>query len=71
MTNTEFKSELQKLVGTSTTARPFVCEGYPMECDVFIVGINPATAMQSDFWSFWDNDQFDKRKWFEQTNLDF
>jgi len=65
MTNSEFKTELQKIVGKPTSLRPFVCDGYPLECEIFIVGINPATSINSDFWDFWKDDKFDKTKWLE------
>jgi uracil-DNA glycosylase len=34
--------------------RPFVCQGDPLKCKIFIVGYNPRTKMEEDFWSFWD-----------------
>src|SRR4051812_21191901 len=41
--------------------RPFVCHGSPLTCRVFIVGFNPATAMDEPFWHYWTDDQgFDK-----------
>jgi hypothetical protein len=44
--------------------RPFVCSGSPLGCDVFIVGCNPATAMDTDFWSYWRVGYgFDKDAW--------
>ncbi len=47
--------------------RPFVCEGSPLKCKVFIVGINPATQMDDDFWSNWnDNEGFLFQEWFKK-----
>lgn len=64
-----FENELTSLIGRPTKPRklrPFVCEGSPLECDVFIVGLNPATKMSADFWQFWRSDHgFDKKAWFE------
>jgi len=36
--------------------RPFVCNGLPQSCTVMIIGENPATQMQSDWWSFWNDE---------------
>lgn len=63
----EFKRGLVPLVGEPTDLRPFVCEGSPLACEVFLVGINPATPMSVNFWDFWSNRcGFDKRAWFEE-----
>lgn len=32
-------------------ARPFLCEGSPLNCEVAIVGFNPGT--ETDFWAHW------------------
>lgn len=61
-----FEDELAALIGAPTDLRPFVCDGSPLICDVFIVGFNPATPMSADFWQFWrSGDGFDKEAWFE------
>ena len=63
----DFGREMVSLLGKPTDLRPFVCEGSPLECEVFIVGINPASEMSDDFWDFWsDNRGFDKYTWFER-----
>ena len=63
----EFKSGLAKIVGNPCVGlRPFVCDGSPLDCRVFLVGINPATDMPENFWDarFWnDGSGFDKEKW--------
>lgn len=43
--------------------RPFVCDGSPLDCNVFIVGFNPASAIP--FWDCWDSKlcYFDYKKW--------
>lgn len=72
MTNlAEFKQEMQRLMKPLTeelnvpNLRPFVCEGSPLECEVFIVGSNPATEMSTDPWKFWSDDYgFYKSRWF-------
>lgn len=66
MDHQRFKSNLQKIIGSRTMERPFVCDGFPMECDIFIVGINPATSLKKDYWSFWQDDRFDRDKWMQQ-----
>lgn len=41
--------------------RPFVCDGSPLAREVFLVGTNPATPMDQNFWCFWNDDRgFDK-----------
>ncbi|WP_167620213.1 hypothetical protein [Paracoccus ravus] len=34
-----------------------------MECEVFLVGYNPATDIGADFWSFWTDRGYDKKAW--------
>ena len=48
-----FETGLASVIGQPSPLRPFVCEGSPLECQVFIVGYNPATAMDGDWWRFW------------------
>ncbi len=49
MTLYEFELQLSDLIGRPTDLRPFVCEGSPLSCDIFLVGFNPATTMETDF----------------------
>lgn len=66
-----FQQELAALIGAPTEFRPFVCDGSPLECEVFIVGFNPATPMSADFWQFWHPSKgFDKESWFEAYKKD-
>ena len=66
-----FETELIKLIGKPTDLRPFVCDGSPFRCDVFIVGLNPATKMSEDFWKFWRSGHgFDKNVWLEAYKKD-
>jgi hypothetical protein len=50
----EFERGLRARIGSPAFVRPFVCEGSPLECRAFIVGSNPATALELDYWSFWE-----------------
>jgi hypothetical protein len=49
-----FASELAARIGRPAHVRPFVCDGSPLECRAFIVGSHPATALDIDFWEFWE-----------------
>ena len=61
-----FEDSLVALIGSPTSLRPFVCNGSPLECNAFIVGFNPASASDEDFWSFWSNKSgFDKSAWYQ------
>jgi hypothetical protein len=61
-----FEAKLKGLIGRPTDLRPFVCNGSPLTCDVIIVGINPATLLNADFWDFWfPGYGFGKAAWFE------
>lgn len=67
----KFEDGLATLIGAPTDLRPFVCDGSPLTCDVFIVGFNPATTMSADFWQFWrPGVGFDKVAWFEAYKKD-
>ncbi|QKE63804.1 hypothetical protein HNE05_10690 [Aquipseudomonas campi] len=62
----EFQQRLETIIGRPADQRPFVCDGSPLDCRVFIVGLNPASASERDFWEFWDCEAgFNKRAWFE------
>lgn len=50
-----------------TDLRPFIYEGSPLECEVFIVGLNPSSEMNIDFWEFWSTGYgFQKSRRFEK-----
>jgi hypothetical protein len=60
----DFERALVALIGRPTDLRPFVCEGSPSACDVFLVGCKPATTMRRDFWEFWRRGYgYDKVAW--------
>jgi hypothetical protein len=50
----QFQSGLVEVIGQQSNLRPFICEGSPLDCEVFIVGYNPATAMNIDWWQYWE-----------------
>lgn len=55
-----FRERVQEIMADAKS-RPFVCDGSPLACSVFIVGFNPATEMDKPFWSYWsDASGFDK-----------
>jgi len=58
----KLKAELMKRIRLPGE-RPFVCEGSPLDCDIFIVGLNPATPMVERFDTFWRGEHFAKEKW--------
>lgn len=61
-----FETELATVIGNPTGLRPFVCNGSPLTCRVFIVGLNPASPMKADFWDFWQPGiGFDKQSWMQ------
>jgi hypothetical protein len=62
----EFEKQLAAIVGRPTTLRPFVCNGSPLACRVFIVGLNPASPMKATFWDFWrPGIGYDKAAWMD------
>ena len=62
----DFQARLEGAIGRPAKLRPFVCEGSPLDCRVFIVGFNPATEMSADFWEFWKPGYgFNKAVWFD------
>lgn len=54
--------KLREFTRHEADARPFLCEGSPFNCDVFLVGINPATS--TSFWDYWSTQEgCDKSGW--------
>ncbi|MBD0833555.1 hypothetical protein [Aestuariibaculum sediminum] len=67
----EFEKSLRQKLKSYEKPRPLICEGNPLECEIFIVGINSATEMQNDFWSFWSPENgFNKAQWLESYILE-
>lgn len=64
MTLREFRSQLQKIEKSlpGRTSWPFVCDGSPLTCRIFIVGTNPARQVERQFWDFFRNDSRGFRK---------
>ncbi|KQZ56274.1 hypothetical protein ASD54_25365 [Rhizobium sp. Root149] len=64
MNLTIFETRLRELLDDPTSLRPFVCEGSPLECEIFLVGIEPATPLRKGFWDFWKPGYgFDRETW--------
>lgn len=55
----EFDQRLRAL--HESDAWPFLCEGSPLECRVFLVGLNARSS--TPFWEFWGTEGFDKQAW--------
>ncbi|MDD2903918.1 MAG: hypothetical protein PHU44_15940 [Syntrophales bacterium] len=51
-------------------ARPFLCEGSPIDCKIFFIGLNPSTPIS--FWPYWSLEYgCNKKEWLSQTNLHY
>jgi hypothetical protein len=50
----QFESKLKEFTNSETIVRPFLCNGFPFDNEIFLVGINPATKI--NFWDFWSNE---------------
>ena len=49
--------------------RPFVCDGFPDTCEVIVIGENPATKTNIDWWTWWKDDTgFDYKAFMESYN---
>ena len=54
MSNTDWAARLKEIVDCPLYGqRPFVCDGYPDECHVMIIGTNPATPLKLNWWKCW------------------
>lgn len=59
----DFADALCSLIGPGDRVRPFVCDGSPLTCSVFIIGTNPASSLAEQFWTYWDDSTgFDKHR---------
>lgn len=62
----DFAAALSEILGHRRGLRPFVCDGSPLACEVFVVGYKPTTTLDDPFWPFWRPDTgFDKAAWFD------
>ena len=69
MTLKSFREGLERLM-PNPRARPFTCKGSPLECRLFIVGLNPATQLKQDFFRcYWNDDSGFRRDIFEDDYL--
>ncbi len=59
----DFETGLAEIIGRPSNQRPFVCQGDPSYCKVWIVGYNAATS-GGDWWRFWSTEiGFDLVSW--------
>lgn len=58
MSDTTWATQLKQIVDEPLYGeRPFVCDGYPTECHAVIVGTNPASPLNMNWWECWISDQ--------------
>lgn len=50
----DWNSLLKDVIPSPCFERPFVCEGFPSESSVIVIGENPATPLSVDWWNYWD-----------------
>jgi hypothetical protein len=60
----EFRRGLERLM-KRPDMRPFACTGSPLDCELFIVGLNSATTLPHPFWSYWSDETGFDRMMFE------
>jgi hypothetical protein len=49
----KISEQLDVLIPKPCFERPFVCDGLPESCNVIVIGENPTTQLERDWWSFW------------------
>lgn len=65
MTSSEFERELRSRFPEDARGWPFICDGSPFECRIFVVGHNP--RHHTPFWPFWKRGScFDKAEWLKK-----
>ena len=52
----DWNSLLDTTLSSPCFDRPFVCEGFPSESQVIVIGENPATPMSVDWWTYWSRE---------------
>ncbi|MGK0236192.1 MAG: hypothetical protein ACI9EK_002740 [Psychroserpens sp.] len=71
MTLTEFEYNLREKLKNYERPRPLICDGNPLDSEIFIVGINAATEMNKGFWNFWlEKSGFNKTEWLKSYILE-
>ena len=73
VSNIGIERMVEKFIGRDDTgSRPFLCDGSPIGCQVFLIGINPAVSTY--WWEFWNLENgFDRKGWikkFEEESKD-
>jgi hypothetical protein len=63
----KLSAELRSLIKKPCYARPFVSDGLPRSCDVVVIGENPATKMNINWWRFWNDKNGFNLAEFERT----
>lgn len=48
---------LERVIPPPCSERPFVCDGFPDKSCVIIIGENPATRTDVDWWHYWSEDK--------------
>ncbi len=56
----EFQSVVKRALPGRSDVRPFVCDGPPFSCEVFLVGFNPARNAWLNDCSIWQDDAVDR-----------
>ncbi len=46
-----------KVPDDCTGLRPFVCRGFPCQSEAIIIGQNPATKLDTNWWDFWSDER--------------
>ena len=61
-----FRASLKiNLTGRDNRSHPFMCDGSPLDCKLFVVGLNAATKLSRPFWTYWDQSGLQKKKFIE------
>ena len=52
----DWKALLKKVIPSPCFDRPFVCDGFPSASNLMVIGENPATSIDKDWWLFWNTE---------------
>jgi hypothetical protein len=62
---------LKDVIAPRCYERPFVCNGFPSASSVIVIGENPATRLDTDWWSYWNDDTgFDYNVFLKQYKIE-